>query len=74
MAVKAYKKELSYIVNLLKEEHVRINVIKKTLKDYFRNNFNFNSKYYQGKTLLHYVIENNASCLISLLIKYGANP
>ena len=74
MAVKGYKKELSYLVNMLKEEHINISLIKKILKEYHKNNFNFNSKYYQGKTLLHYVIEKNVSCLIPLIVKYGCNP
>jgi ankyrin repeat protein len=74
MALKAYKKEMSQIVNMLKEEHIKIHIIKKLLKEYYKKNFNFNSKYYQGKTLLHYVIENDACNLISILIKYGCNP
>lgn len=74
MALKAYKKEMSQVVNMLKEEHIKINLIKKTLKEYYENGFNFNSKYYQGKTLLHYVVENSASNLITTLIKYGCNP
>lgn len=74
MALKAYKKEMSQIINMLKEEHIKYHLIKKTLKEYLNNGFNFNSKYYQGKTLLHYVIETNSSNLIPILVKYGSNP
>ena len=74
MAIKTHKKEMSQLINMLKEEHRKISLIKKTLRDYYKNNFNFNSKYYHGKTLLHYIIETNASNLIPLVIKYGCNP
>ena len=74
MVSKTFKKEMAQIVNMLKEEHINIHSIKKLLKQYHKKSFNFNSKYYQGKTFLHYVIENDACNLISTLIKYGCNP
>lgn len=74
MPIKGYKKEMSYLINMFKEEHINLHLIKKVLKDYHKTDFNFNSKYYQGKTLLHYVIENNINNLIPLLVKYGCNP
>ena len=39
MAVKGYKKELSYLVNMLKEEHInKVNLTNiKTSKYYFKN-------------------------------------
>ncbi len=74
MAIKAYKKEMSQVINLLKDDKVNIRNIKKLLKELHQKEFNFNSKYYQGKTLLHYLIENNCEIVIPTVINYGCNP
>ncbi len=71
MAIKAYKKEVASIVASIKNKDIHL---KKILKEYYENGFNFNSKHYQGKTLLHYAIDYNVANVIPLLIKYGCNP
>lgn len=71
MAIKAYKKEVALIVSSMKQQDKNL---KKILKDFHNSEFNFNSKHYQGKTLLHYAVEYNLVNIISTLIKYGCNP
>lgn len=74
MSVKANKKELSQIVNLMKASTHNQREIKKLLRECHKNGFNFNSKYYQGKTLIHLAIEYNYNSLIKTLVMYGCNP
>lgn len=74
MALKAYKKEMSQVINLLKEDKVNLRNIRKLLNELHNNEFNFNSKYYLGKTLLHYAIENDCEKIIPIVINYGCNP
>lgn len=71
MAIKAYKKEVATIVACMKQKDVNL---KKILKNFSESDFNFNSKHYLGKTLLHYAVEYNLVNVIPLLIKYGCNP
>lgn len=74
MMIKASKKDLSMIINEIKKSSPRILYIKKMLKRYKAEGINFSSKYYHGKTLLHYAIEYRLNCLIKPLIKSGCNP
>lgn len=74
MSVKSHKKELSIIINEMKKRPLSLIKIKKMLKDNYHKDFNFNSKYYQGKNLIHYSIEYGLNRLIKTCIKYGCNP
>ena len=74
MKAKANKKELSIIINEMKKPSPKITYIKKILKQYRIADINLNSKYYHGKTLLHYAIEYNLNCLIQPFIQSGCNP
>ena len=74
MKIKANKKELSIIISEMKKPSPKIIYIKKLLKQYQIAKINLNSKYYHGKTLLHYAIEYNLNGLIQPLIKSGCNP
>lgn len=74
MSVKSHKKNLSIIINEMKKRPLMLFKIKKMLKDNYKRNFNFNSKYYQGKNLIHYSIEYGLNGLITPCIKYGCNP
>lgn len=74
MSVKSHKKELSIIVNEIKKNPMFLGKIIKMLRQNYKSNFNFNSKYYQGKNLLHYIVEYKKYPLIKKCIKYGCNP
>lgn len=73
MSVKSNKKEITQIANLMKSS-ANVREIKKLLKEYSKTGFNFNSKYYQGKTLIYLSIEYDYINLIKILVKYGCNP
>lgn len=73
MSVKSNKKEVTQIVNLMKAK-AKVGEIKKLLKEYSKTDFNFNSKYYQGKNLIYLAVELDYINLIKLLVKYGCNP
>ena len=72
--MKSNRKETQILINAMKEPKPKIGFIKKKIKEYFKTGYNFNSKYYQGKNLLHYCIEYNLNTLIPIIIKYGCNP
>lgn len=71
MGTKAYKKDLNLIVSYMRQKDSNL---KKLLKEYNHQNFNFNLKHYQGKTLLHYAIDYSLEDIVPILIKYGCNP
>ena len=72
--MKKGRKDTTIIVNEMKKQPVKITYLKAVLKKYQKKGYNFNSKYYQGKTLLHYAIEYEHNKLIKVLVKYGCNP
>ncbi len=62
------------LMNMIKDNPSKTALIKKKIKKLKLNNFNFNKKYYHGKTLLHYAVENKTNKVIVTLIKNGCNP
>lgn len=61
---------------ILKEVKYSTDVKKfrKTLENALKNGIDLNSKFYRGRTLLHYVVKKNNKSFIRLLIKMGINP
>ncbi len=72
--MKNNRRDTTIIINEMKKKPISIRHLKAVLKKYQKKGYNFNSKYYQGKNLLHYAIEYNLTSLINVIIKYGCNP
>ncbi len=62
------------LVKEIKTQSQNAQTLKIKIKDAQKLDFDFNTRYYASRTLLHYATIADACGIISLLIKFGLNP
>jgi ankyrin repeat protein len=62
------------LVHEIKTQSHSTQTLKINIKEAQRLGFDFNTRYYASRTLLHYATIVDACGIISLLIKFGLNP
>lgn len=62
------------LVKEIKNQSQNAQTLKIKIKDAQKANFDFNTRYYASRTLLHYATIADAPGVVSMLIKFGVNP
>lgn len=62
------------LVREIKTQSQNAQTLKIKIKEAQKANFDFNTRYYASRTLLHYATISDACGVVSLLIKFGLNP
>lgn len=62
------------LVREIKTQSQNAQTLKIKIKEAQKLNFDFNTRYYASRTLLHYATISDACGVVSLLIKFGLNP
>ena len=62
------------LVHEIKNQSQNAQTLKIKIKEAQKLNFDFNTRYYASRTLLHYATIADACGIVSLLIKFGLNP